>query len=255
MIGESMLITKTMPGRPQRWMTAAASLFFHSFFIAALIIAPLMDADAGMPSLTIEHIFLSSPPPPAPPPPPRGGDGSDQTIRAHQNQPAPAPPKQILSSDRLIVPPVVPDVIPEEDLAIDIGSPGSSGIIGAVTSWEDADTPIDMSTITGKNDNLRREMVTTVRGATITPPRLLRRIAPEYPPLALKARIEGRVTIQAETDVYGKVTRCVAASGHQLLISAAEEAVRKWIYEPYIINGIPRPVKFIVEVNFTLNRR
>jgi len=43
-------------------------------------------------------------------------------------------------------------------------------------------------------------------------------------------------------------------SGDPFLNDAAVKAIRQWIYEPYIINGIPQAVKFTVKINFRLNR-
>jgi outer membrane biosynthesis protein TonB len=42
-------------------------------------------------------------------------------------------------------------------------------------------------------------------------------------------------------------------NGHPLFRSAAMEAVKKWVYEPYIIDGIPKPVVFTVTVHFRLD--
>ena len=41
-------------------------------------------------------------------------------------------------------------------------------------------------------------------------------------------------------------------SGPPLLQEAAEEAVRKWIYQTTLLNGNPVEVVTVVDVNFTL---
>ncbi|MCP4150418.1 MAG: peptidoglycan DD-metalloendopeptidase family protein [bacterium] len=41
-------------------------------------------------------------------------------------------------------------------------------------------------------------------------------------------------------------------TGHPLLRKAAADAVKKWIYNPYILNGVARQVKFTAKVSFSL---
>ena len=43
-------------------------------------------------------------------------------------------------------------------------------------------------------------------------------------------------------------------SGHPLLVPAALEAVKQWIYEPRFLNGEAARVMTTVSVNFTLDR-
>jgi len=91
-------------------------------------------------------------------------------------------------------------------------------------------------------------------GIDIKPPRLIKQVPPQYPIGAVKARIEGVVRIEAVTDIYGRVMKINVIAGHLLLRSAAVQAVKQWVYEPYIINGLPKPVMFIVSVHFRLNK-
>ena len=55
---------------------------------------------------------------------------------------------------------------------------------------------------------------------------------PVYPAIALKMRIEGTVKLDVTIDPDGSVSDVKVVSGHQLLASAAVEAVKKWRYEP-----------------------
>ena len=156
-------------------------------------------------------------------------------------------------SNRLVTPIDIPENIPDETAHFFSEESGGPYVPGAATGWGSG-TFSDLSEIFGKDQiQAPKTSSTSPAGLTVTPPRLLRRITPDYPQPALKSRITGRVIVEAETDVYGRVIRCKASSGHALLIRAAEEAVKKWLYEPYIINGIPRPVRFVVEIHFTLN--
>jgi len=41
-------------------------------------------------------------------------------------------------------------------------------------------------------------------------------------------------------------------SGHPMLVQAALEAVKQWVYKPTLVNGEPAEVITTIEVNFTL---
>jgi len=86
-------------------------------------------------------------------------------------------------------------------------------------------------------------------------PKLIRRILPAYPDAALKSQMSGEVVIEAVTDIYGRVIKATVITGHPLLRHAAREAVLQWVYEPYIVNGIPRPAQFSVMVHFDYKKR
>ena len=77
--------------------------------------------------------------------------------------------------------------------------------------------------------------------------------APEYPPLARTARISGVVRFDVLIGTDGRIANdAVGVSGHPLLVSAAQEAVRQWVYQPTLLNGQPVEVQTQVDVNFTL---
>ena len=83
-------------------------------------------------------------------------------------------------------------------------------------------------------------------------PRLFKKADPDYPEDAHKAGIQGKVVIEATTDKEGKVVDARVIDGHPLLNQAALKAIRQWEYEPYIINGEKKSVKFTVVMNFQL---
>ena len=93
-----------------------------------------------------------------------------------------------------------------------------------------------------------------IRVSTVQRPKLMRKVEPEYPSVALKARIRGRVIVEAVTDIYGRVRDARIISGHPLLNANALAAVKQWIYEPYVVNGVPKPVKFTVIITFNLSQ-
>lgn len=59
----------------------------------------------------------------------------------------------------------------------------------------------------------------------------LKTVAPVYPAIAAKMRVEGTVKLDATIDPDGSVSDVKVVSGHALLVQAAIEAVKKWKYE------------------------
>ena len=82
---------------------------------------------------------------------------------------------------------------------------------------------------------------------------LIKRVQPNYPPLARQARIQGTVILQAEISKEGTIQNLQLISGHPMLAPAAIEAVKQWRYKPYLLNGEPVAVDTQVQVNFTLS--
>jgi TonB family protein len=58
------------------------------------------------------------------------------------------------------------------------------------------------------------------------------RTAPVYPEIARRMRISGEVRLQVTVDPDGRVTDVKKVSGNSMLSTAAEDAVRKWRFEP-----------------------
>jgi TonB family protein len=77
---------------------------------------------------------------------------------------------------------------------------------------------------------------------------------PAYPEFARTSRIEGDVVMRALISKEGTVERVHVMQGDSRLRSAAEDAVYKWRYRPYVLNGQPVEVATTVTVNFNLNR-
>lgn len=82
--------------------------------------------------------------------------------------------------------------------------------------------------------------------------RLLTKVDPKYPQLALQAKVQGTIRFTATIGKDGKVVNLQLISGHPLLVAAAREAAEKWTYQPTTINGQPVDVVTTIDVNFTL---
>lgn len=91
-------------------------------------------------------------------------------------------------------------------------------------------------------------------GGNVRPPRLIRQPSPIYPMLAKQARVQGVVTLHAIIAKDGTIQELKVVSGHPLLVPAALEAVKQWLYEPTLLNGEPVEVDMQLDVHFTLNQ-
>src|SRR6266851_5803380 len=82
---------------------------------------------------------------------------------------------------------------------------------------------------------------------------LIRRVQPEYPPIARSARIQGQVVLAAVISKEGTIENLRALAGHPMLVHAALEAASQWRYRPYILNNEPVEVETQITVNFSLS--
>lgn len=89
-------------------------------------------------------------------------------------------------------------------------------------------------------------------GGEVQQSNLIQRPVPPYPPAAKQARIQGLVRFNVTIGKDGHVKTVTLISGHPLLIPAAQEAVKQWVYRPTLLNGDPVEVSTVVDVQFTL---
>jgi protein TonB len=79
------------------------------------------------------------------------------------------------------------------------------------------------------------------------------RVEPQYPPLARQARISGTVQLEGIIAIDGHLRDLRIVSGHPLLVKAAYDAVKQWIYAPTTLNEQPVEVIAPITVTFRLN--
>jgi protein TonB len=240
-------------GKTKPW-TVLVSFLGQMLLIAVAILIPMIYFDA-LPKNQLSS-FLVAPPPPPPPPPPA----------------APAAPKIVkiiprqFDAGRLMAPKAVPKeiaMIKEEELpppsaggvvggvpgGIPGGTPGGviGGIIGAVpTAAPPPPPPVKVD----KPVTPQRIRV----GGNVQQAKLIRQPKPIYPPLAKQARISGVVHLNAIIGKDGTIQNLTVAGGHPLLVPAAMEAVKQWVYAPTLLNGEPVEVVTQIDVNFTLSQ-
>jgi protein TonB len=79
---------------------------------------------------------------------------------------------------------------------------------------------------------------------------LLHTVTPAYPEAVKKNHIKGDVMLTITVDPQGHVANAKLLKGDPALADAAIEAVKQWIYKPYLLNGEPIEVEAVVLVRF-----
>jgi TonB family protein len=89
----------------------------------------------------------------------------------------------------------------------------------------------------------------SLAGGMVQGGRLLRMTRPSYPSSARRAFVSGVVTVEAVIGKDGHVVETSVLHGPYPLRRVAEHALKRWRYEPTLLDG--KPVERVAEVNFT----
>lgn len=79
---------------------------------------------------------------------------------------------------------------------------------------------------------------------------LLKKVAPVYPSIARQMGKEGTVELLATIDKDGEVSKVKVLHGDMMLARAAVDAVKEWVYRPYLLNGRPVEIETQITVVF-----
>lgn len=213
-----------------RAYTLVLSIVVHLAAIGAVIVVPLIATDVlPEPRRAVEFVEVR-PIEIEPPPPP---------IQQRNETP---PPQASPNAAPIEVPIGVapePDVAPPPPL-----DPGFSTVEGVAILGDAGDaTPLLAPPVKASPVRV---------GGTISRPERIHYVAPEYPALALAARREGTVILEAVLDTDGSVREARVLRSIPLLDAAALEAVQQWRFTPTLLNGEPVPVVLTVTVVFSL---
>jgi protein TonB len=219
-----------------RKYTFLISLVAHAGVVAAVLVTTLVVTHSlpGAPPMfefVLVRAEMPSPPPiPAAPRP---------------AAPAPVPRAEIpIEAPQAVQPEAdVPRMVDDSPAA---GLDGVAGVAG----------PADAGTIgdaVGPPPPPEPKPVVPRVGGAIVPPAKVRHVAPVYPSIALAARVQGVVILDAVIGEDGTVRELRILRSVPLLDQAALEAVRQWRFTPTLLNGQPTPVIMSVTVSFALN--
>jgi periplasmic protein TonB len=218
--------------------TTMLSFGLQIFIIGILVLIPLIYTEA-LPAKAMMTMLVAPPPPPPPPPPPA------QVVKVQKIT------TEIVDG-ALRTPTKIPEkikkIVEEEAPATTMGVPGAvggvpggsaGGVLGGVLSAANATPP-----------RVQPQRIRVSSG--VAAGRLINKVQPVYPPIAKQARVQGKVILQAQISKQGTIEGLKVVSGHPMLTQAALDAVSRWRYQPYILNGEPVEVDTQVEVTFTL---
>jgi len=224
----------------RRAITLPVSIALHTAAALGLVVAPLLLSDAipepqsGVRAFLVEPLAVPAPPPP----PPAARPAAAPQVKA---KPQPQP-------EAFVAPIEIPtEIVPEEALdlgGLDSGAPGGveGGVPGGVVGG-----------IIGGLPDAPPPQAKPVRvGGVVREPRRLSAVSPVYPMLAIQARLQGTVIIEATVNERGRVVDATVLQGVPLFNDSALDAVKKWTYTPTLVNGVPTPVIMTVTVRFKL---
>lgn len=95
-------------------------------------------------------------------------------------------------------------------------------------------------------------VIQSIEGKDAGRERLVKKVQPRYPDLALQARRQGTVLLEATIGTDGKIRSLNPIAGDPVLIPGAVDAVRQWEYKPYVVDGKPLEVYTLVTVTFSM---
>ncbi len=231
--------------RTKRGRTTTIAFMLEIGLVIVLVLVPLIFTEA-LPKQQL-MTFLVAPPPPPPPPPPAAAPVKvvkqiqTDIVNGQLRTPTKIPEKVQMIKEEDAPPPVMATggVVG----GVPGGVPGGQmgGVIGGIIS----STPVAVPKVATP------QRVRVSQG--VSQGLLVKKVQPNYPPLARQARIQGTVVLRAVISKDGAIEGLTLVSGHPMLAPAAIEAVKQWKYRPYLLNGEPVEVDTEVLVNFTLS--
>ncbi len=238
---EDSLIESGNRLKTKRLTTSILSFFGQFLLLGILILIPLIYTEA-LPKTQLMTFLVAPPPPPPPPPPPAAAvvkvvKIQTDLVNGQLRTPTKIPEKiQMIKEEE--APPAMAGVMGGVPGGVPGGSMGGviGGMINSTAAIPKVATPQRVRVSSGVSQGL-----------------IIKRVQPNYPPLARQARIQGTVVLQAEISKEGAIQNLQLISGHPMLAPAAIEAVKQWRYRPYLLNGEPVAVDTQVVVNFTLS--
>jgi protein TonB len=239
-------------GNTRKPWTVLLSFIAQILVIVIAILIPMIYFDA-LPKNQLSSFLVAPPPPPPPPPPPAAAPKVVKIIprqfdAGHLMQPKAVPKDIAMIKEEELPPPSSGGVVGGVPGGVPGGTAGGviGGIIGSVPTAAPPPPPPPAAPKPVTPSRIRV-------GGNVQQAKLIRQPKPIYPPLAKQARISGVVKLNAIIGKDGTIQNLTVASGHPLLIPAALEAVKQWVYQPTLLNNDPVEVVTQIDVNFTLS--
>ena len=225
--------------------------------VTTLVLIPLIYLQAlPRPQSTNAISLAPPPPPPAPPPSPRAALPRVAKVIprpfvvGHLTAPVTVP-KQVANL-------MEQEFAPASEATGLAGVPGGvpggqiGGVIGGIVGSIPSAAPPPPSPSPVQNE-LKAATPQRIRlGGDIQAGKLLHQVTPAYPPAARAVRVQGAVRLNAVIGKDGMVREITLISGHPLLVQAAMQAARQFMYRPTFLNGQAVEVETVIVVQFHL---
>lgn len=245
---QMFLLIEDCTVKPKRW-TVLASTAFLVGTVGSLAMVQMIFPEA-LPHV-MSRIALEAPvPPPLAIPPQMVEPGL---------KPPPKPCGGALCAPKRIpreIPPA--DEPPPQNTVTQSGKPG--GVPGGIPGVDPTGVPVPPPPPAPKSEPEKPKVVVErpkgpVRvGGDVKPPVLIKKVMPLYPQMAKSIRLSGTVRFTGIIGRDGTIQQLQLVSGNPLLVPAATEAVKQWVYTPTTLNGEPVEVITQIDVNFTLSQ-
>jgi len=223
--------------RPRNPWAAVGALAFQLLLLLALVVIPLFLTDPLPKRETLTMLYA----------PPAAASNATQLRAPTPAYASTSIPTSIPTTQEAPPPPV------DTTGGVVGGVPGAlvGGVPGGVLSEVVGSTrSVPVLAKTSESTPIKRIRV----ASRVAEANLIHDVAPQYPPEAGRARIEGAVVLMAVIGKDGSVEDVRVESGLPILAQAAVEAVKQWRYRPYLLNGEPVEVDSRITINFTLSR-
>lgn len=172
-------------------------------------------------------------------------NGNNSTHSQSASPPASSPPQKATSPPSATTPPSSTPSQSATTKNLSSASPSAAQSKNQPSDAESADAS-DEAAAEARHPNLRYVPANVMEGNLLAAPR------PVYPQSARNARLEGIVALQATISRSGSVMTLHVIRGPRELRSAAIDAVRRWRYRPYEVDGHPVQVTTNIYVHFNL---
>jgi protein TonB len=236
-------------GKTSKTWTVLFSSIVQIVVTVVMIILPVIYFDA-LPKGTLTS-FLVAPPPPPPPPQPAEAPKVVKIIPRQFDAGRLLAPKEVPNHFPVIVDSELPP--PSSNVSNVLGGQGFTGVLGGLLGQIQAAAPPPAPAV--KKDDKAAVPDQRLRvGGNVQTAKLVKQPRPNYPALAKSARIQGVVKLHALISKERTIENLTVISGHPLLVPAALEAVKQWVYQPTLLNSSPVGVETEIEVNFTLSQ-
>jgi protein TonB len=233
------------PAPSWRWIP---SLVLHGLlFIGVVALPVVLSDDLPAPASAAKAFFLL--PAVAPPPTPLAAPASRKMPAAEPRKfparPRPEPSAVPASEAAAAAPAAGGTTTQEPDLAI-LGDGLPEGVAGGVPGG------VVGGLVQPEPEPEVRPRPRVRAGIDVKEPRKVKNVAPAYPEVAARGKIEGVVLLEVTIRPDGRVGEISVLRGIPLLDAAAVAAARQWVFAPTLLDGVPVSVTMTVPVRFSL---